>query len=50
MLKLSLLEKQKFLVEMLFNVFQYNFKNEEINSKINKELNLYDCCYLLNVL
>ena len=49
-IELSLLEKQKFSVEMLFNIFQYNFKNEEINTKINQQLNVYDYCYSLNVL
>ncbi|MGN1355615.1 MAG: hypothetical protein ACI4WP_03005 [Bacilli bacterium] len=48
--ELSLLEKQKFSVEMLFNVFEYDFKNQEINEKINKQLNVYDYCYSLNVL
>lgn len=41
-MELSLLEKQKFLVEMLFNIFQYDFKNAEINNKINQELNVYE--------
>lgn len=49
-MELSLLEKKKFSVEMLFNIFQYDFKNEEINNKINEQLNVYDYCYLLNVL
>lgn len=49
-LELSLLEKQKFSVEMLFNVFEYDFKNQEINEKINKQLNVYDYCYSLNIL
>ena len=49
-MELSTLEKQKFLVELLFNIFQYNFKNEEINTKVNQELNVYDYCYSLNVL
>ena len=49
-MELSLLEKQKFLVEILFNIFQYNFKNEEINTKINQKLNVYDYYYSLNVL
>ena len=49
-MELSLLEKQKFLVEFLFNIFQYDFKNEEINTKINEQLNVYDYCYSLNVL
>lgn len=49
-MELSLLEKQKFSVELLFNIFQYDFKNEEINTKINQQLNVYDYCYSLNVL
>ena len=49
-MELSLLEKQKFSVEMLFNIFQCNFKNEEINTIINEQLNVYDYCYSLNVL
>lgn len=49
-MELSLLEKQKFSVEMLFNIFQYDFKNEEINTKINQELNVYDYYYSLNIL
>ena len=49
-MELSLLEKQKFSVEMLFNIFQYDFNNEEINTKINQKLNVYDYYYSLNVL
>lgn len=49
-MELSLLEKQKFSVEILFNIFQYDFKNEEINHKINKQLNVYDYCYSMNIL
>lgn|SRR5574344_2084719 len=49
-MELSLLEKQKFSVEILFNIFQYDFKNEEINNKINEQLNVYDYCYSLSVL
>ena len=49
-MKLSLLEKQKFLIELLFNIFQYDFNNEEINTKINQQLNVCDYCYSLNVL
>ena len=49
-MELSLEEKQKFSVEMLFNIFQYDFNNEEINTKINEQLNVYDYCYSLNVL
>ena len=49
-MELSLLEKQKFLVEMLFNIFQYDFKNKKINTKINQQLNVYDYYYSLNIL
>ena len=49
-MELSLEEKEKFSIEMLFNIFQYNFKNEEINTIINEQLNVYDYCYSLNVL
>lgn len=45
-MELSLLEKQKFLVEMLFNIFQYDFNNIEINNKINQQLNVYDYYYI----
>ncbi len=40
-MELSIEEKQKFSVELLFNIFQYDFKNEEINTIINQELNVY---------
>lgn len=46
-MELSLLEKQKFLVEILFNIFQYDYNNEETNSKINHNLNVYDYCYAI---
>lgn len=49
-MELSLEEKKRFSVEMLFNIFQYDFNNEEINTKINEQLNVYDYCYSLNVL
>ena len=49
-MELSLEEKKKFSVEMLFNIFEYDFKNSEINTLINQELNVYDYCYSLNVL
>ena len=49
-MELSLLEKQKFSVKLLFNIFQYDFNNEEINNKLNQKLNAYDYCYSLNIL
>ena len=49
-MELSLEEKKKFSVEMLFNIFQHDFKNKIINNLINEQLNVYDYCYSLNVL
>lgn len=49
-MELSLEEEKKFSVEILFNIFQYDFNNEEINTKINEQLNVYDYCYSLNIL
>ena len=49
-MELSIIEKQKYSVEILFNIFESDFKNEEINSKINKQLTVYDYCYSLNIL
>ena len=49
-IELSLEEKKKFSVEMLFNIFEYDFKDKIINNKINGQLNVYDYCYSLNVL
>lgn len=49
-IELSTLEKQKFSVEMLFNIFQYDFKNDNINTIINHNLNVYDYYYSLNLL
>lgn len=46
--ELSSLEKQRFSVGMLFNIFQHDFKNEEINTTINRELNVYEYYYYLN--
>ena len=48
-MELSTLEKKKFSVEMLLNIFQYDFKNENINTIINHNLDVYDYCYSLNV-
>lgn len=36
-IELSILEKQRFSVEMLFNVFEHDFKNQEINEKAKQE-------------
>lgn len=49
-MELSLLEKQNFLVELLFTIFQYDFNDEEINIIINQKLNVCDYYYSLNLL
>lgn len=49
-MELSTLEKKKFSVELLFNIFQYDFKNKNINTIINHNLDVYDYCYSLNLL
>lgn len=38
-------EKQNFTVEMLFNIFETDFKDKDINKNINKNLYVYDYCY-----
>ena len=49
-IELTEIEKKKFSVELLFNIFQYDFKDKDINNKINKNLNVYDYCYSLNIM
>ena len=44
-LELSNLEKKKFTVEMLFNIYETDFNNDKINSKLNNYLLTYDYCY-----
>ena len=38
-------EKKNFTIEMLFNLFETDFKDKIINKEINKHLNVYDYCY-----
>ena len=49
-MELTEIEKKKLSVELLFNIFQYDFKDKNINNKINKNLNVYDYCYSLNIM
>lgn len=37
-------------MEMLFNIFEYDFKNEEIITILNQQLSVYNYYYSLNVL
>ena len=46
-LELTEKEKQNFIIEMLFNIFETDFKDKDINEKINKHLDVYDYCYAI---
>ena len=47
-LELSNLEKKKFTVEMLFNIYETDFNNDKIiNNEINKLLPIYDYTYCI---
>ena len=46
-LELTEKEKQNFTVEMLFNIFETDFKDKIINREINKHLEIYDYCYVI---
>ncbi len=40
-------EKKKFSIEMLFNIYETDFKDKTINKEINNHLYVYDYCYSL---
>ena len=46
-LELTEKEKKNFSIEMLFNIFETDFKDKVINRKINKHLYVYDYCYAI---
>lgn len=46
-LELNDLEKKKFTVEMLFNIYETDFNDEIINNEINKLLPIYDYSYCI---
>ena len=46
-LELSNLEKKKFTVEMLFNIYETDFNDEIINNEVNKLLPIYDYSYCI---
>ena len=46
-LELNDLEKKKFTVEMLFNIYETDFNDEIINNVINKLLPIYDYSYCI---
>ena len=46
-LELTDIEKKKFTIEMLFNIYETDFKDKIINKEINNHLYVYDYCYSL---
>ena len=46
-LELTEKEKKYFSVEMIFNIYETDFKDKTINDEINKHLLVYDYCYSL---
>jgi len=46
-IELSEGEKPKFIVEMLFNIYETDFKNDLINEDINQNLDVYNFSYNL---
>ena len=46
-LELDSIEKKKFSIEMLFNIYETDFKDKNINKEIDKHLYVYDYCYSL---
>ena len=47
-LELKEIDKKKFTIEMLFNIYQNDFKNVVINN-INENINVYDFYYSLGI-
>ena len=46
-LELTEKEKKHFSIEMIFNIYENDFKDKVINEEINKYLLVYDYCYSL---
>lgn len=46
-LELTEKEKNHFSIEMIFNIYENDFKDKIINDEINKNLLVYDYCYSL---
>lgn len=46
-LELTEKEKKNFSIEMLFNIYETDFKNKIINKEINEHLYVYDYCYAI---
>ena len=46
-LELKKKKKKHFSIEMIFNIYENDFKDKVINDEINKHLLVYDYCYSL---
>ncbi len=46
-LELTEKEKNHFSIEMIFNIYENDFKDKVINNEINNNLLVYDYCYSL---
>ncbi len=46
-LELTEKKKKNFSIEMLFNIFETDFKDKVIDKEINKHLYVYDYCYAI---
>ena len=46
-LELTEKEKKHFSIEMIFNIYETDFKDKIINTEINNNLLVYDYCYSL---
>ena len=46
-LELTEKEKKHFSIEMIFNIYENDFKNKVINDEINNHLLVYEYCYSL---
>lgn len=46
-LELTENEKKHFSIEIIFNIYENDFKDKVINDEINKHLLVYDYCYSL---
>ena len=46
-LELTEKEKKHFSIEMIFNIYENDFKDKVINDEMNKHLLVYDYCYSL---
>ena len=48
-MELSEIEKKKFSIEMLSNIYETDFNDENINNTINQNLLIFDYVYSLKI-